>query len=380
MALYRDEAIVLRTQKLGEADRIVTLLTRQHGKVRAVAKGVRRTRSRFGARLEPFMVVDVQLYEGRSLDTVTQAETLAPVRRRRSPATTSPTPPATAMLETAERLTEEREPALQQFLLLAGGLQLAGRRRARDRAGARRLPAALARRRRLGAELPRLRALRRPGPAQGLQPRQRRHRLPVVPHRPARRRPALQTLELLAALLAGDWAVADASAHAAPPRGQRPGRRLPAVAPRARACARCGWWSGYDDTAPSRTPPGRGRRRVPADLVPRHVAIVMDGNGRWANARGLPRTKGHEAGEASLLDVVAGVHRDRRAPRVGLRVLDRELEALARRGALPHGLQPRRDPAPPRHPQRLGRPGPLGRPAAAAVAQRRSRSSRSPRR
>lgn len=45
---------------------------------------------------------------------------------------------------------------------------------------------------------------------------------------------------------------------------------------------------------------------LPADLVPRHVAIVMDGNGRWANARGLPRTKGHEAGEAALLDVVAG--------------------------------------------------------------------------
>ena len=45
---------------------------------------------------------------------------------------------------------------------------------------------------------------------------------------------------------------------------------------------------------------------IPADLLPKHVAIVMDGNGRWANARGLPRTKGHEAGEASLLDVVAG--------------------------------------------------------------------------
>ena len=45
---------------------------------------------------------------------------------------------------------------------------------------------------------------------------------------------------------------------------------------------------------------------LPAALVPQHIAIVMDGNGRWANARGLPRTKGHEAGEASLLDVVAG--------------------------------------------------------------------------
>ena len=48
-------------------------------------------------------------------------------------------------------------------------------------------------------------------------------------------------------------------------------------------------------------PPG-----IPASSLPRHVAIVMDGNGRWANARGLPRTKGHEAGESSLLDVVAG--------------------------------------------------------------------------
>ncbi len=45
---------------------------------------------------------------------------------------------------------------------------------------------------------------------------------------------------------------------------------------------------------------------IPAEALPRHIAIVMDGNGRWANARGLPRTKGHEAGEASLLDVVAG--------------------------------------------------------------------------
>lgn len=48
MALYRDEGVVLRTAKLGEADRIITLFTRAHGKVRAVAKGVRRTKSRFG--------------------------------------------------------------------------------------------------------------------------------------------------------------------------------------------------------------------------------------------------------------------------------------------------------------------------------------------
>jgi len=78
VSLYRDAAVVLRTQKLGEADRIITLLTRRTGRVRAVAKGVRRTRSRFGARLEPFTHVDLQLYAGRSLDIVTQAETLAP--------------------------------------------------------------------------------------------------------------------------------------------------------------------------------------------------------------------------------------------------------------------------------------------------------------
>lgn len=46
--------------------------------------------------------------------------------------------------------------------------------------------------------------------------------------------------------------------------------------------------------------------RLPRELVPRHVAVVMDGNGRWANQRGLPRTQGHEAGEAALLDLVAG--------------------------------------------------------------------------
>ena len=73
---YRDDGVVLRTQKLGEADRIITLLTRHNGRVRAVAKGVRRTKSRFGARLEPFTHVDVLIYPGRSLDTITQAEVI----------------------------------------------------------------------------------------------------------------------------------------------------------------------------------------------------------------------------------------------------------------------------------------------------------------
>ena len=76
MAVYRDSGVVLRVTKLGEADRIVTLLTRRTGRVRAVAKGVRRTKSKFGGRLEPFSHVDAQFYAGRNLDIVTQAESL----------------------------------------------------------------------------------------------------------------------------------------------------------------------------------------------------------------------------------------------------------------------------------------------------------------
>ncbi len=94
MPLYRDEAVVLRTHKLGEADRIITLLTRQHGRVRAVAKGVRRTTSRWGSRLEPFTHVDLQLAEGRNLDTITQAETIDPFHAPARRSTTSATPPA----------------------------------------------------------------------------------------------------------------------------------------------------------------------------------------------------------------------------------------------------------------------------------------------
>ena len=123
MSLYRDEGVVLRTQKLGEADRIITLLTRSHGRVRAVGKGVRRTRSKFGARLEPFTHVDLQVYEGRSLDVVQQAETIASYGDRIADDYARYTT-GTVMLETAERLTaEEKEPATQQFLLLVGGLR-----------------------------------------------------------------------------------------------------------------------------------------------------------------------------------------------------------------------------------------------------------------
>ncbi|MDD7943382.1 DNA repair protein RecO [Microbacterium sp. NE2HP2] len=125
MPTYRDEVVILRTHKLGEADRIVTMLSRRHGKLRGVAKGVRRTSSRFGARLEPFMVADVQMYKGRSLDIVQQAESLgsygADIATDYDRYTS-----ASAMVEAADRLNEA-ETTPQQYLLLVGGLRALAR-------------------------------------------------------------------------------------------------------------------------------------------------------------------------------------------------------------------------------------------------------------
>ncbi len=121
MPLYREQGVVLRTQKLGEADRIVTMLTLGRGLLRAAAKGVRRTSSKFGARLEPFMVAELQLYEGRTLDTITQASTLGAYGPRitedyeRYHA-------GSVMVETAERLSEGG-PAPEQYRLLVGALR-----------------------------------------------------------------------------------------------------------------------------------------------------------------------------------------------------------------------------------------------------------------
>ncbi len=102
------------------------MLTRQHGKVRAVAKGVRRTASKFGARLEPFMVADVQLYEGRTLDIITQAESLGSYGAQITSDYPSYTA-ASAMVETADKLTES-ESSLQQYLLLVGALRSLSRK------------------------------------------------------------------------------------------------------------------------------------------------------------------------------------------------------------------------------------------------------------
>lgn len=122
MPLYKEQGLVLRSIKLGEADKIVTIMTQASGKVRAVAKGIRKTTSRFGARLEPFTHVSMMAYRGRgSLDTVTQAEIIAahrPIREDLGLFTAGE-----AMLEAVDKVAEEHERNVRLFLLLLSGLR-----------------------------------------------------------------------------------------------------------------------------------------------------------------------------------------------------------------------------------------------------------------
>ncbi|MFM7068549.1 MAG: DNA repair protein RecO [Actinomycetes bacterium] len=123
MSLYRDEAVVLRTWKLGEADRIVVVFGRASGKVRAVAKGARKTGSRFGARMEPGAHVQIQLYKGRGeLDTVTQVETVEAFRNTRGDLSRLST--AAALLEAVDHIAQDREPQPKMFSMLVGALRV----------------------------------------------------------------------------------------------------------------------------------------------------------------------------------------------------------------------------------------------------------------
>ena len=204
MSLYRDEAVVLRTQKLGEADRIVTMLTREHGRIRSVAKGVRRTKSKFGARLEPGSHIDVQLYVGKTFDTVTQVEAIMNYGEAVSNDYQRWTV-ASAILETAERFTsQEHEPALQEFHLVVGGLKALAENRYDSSMI---LDAFLLRSLAIGGYAPSMTICSRCGT--------------VGPHRyfslvgggsvcmdcrpSACATPAPETLELMAALLSGNW-------------------------------------------------------------------------------------------------------------------------------------------------------------------------------
>lgn len=211
MKLYRDEAVVLRGHKLGEADRIMTLLTREHGQVRAVAKGVRRTSSKFGARLEPFGVVDVQLHRGRNLDTITQVETIAPYGRQIAVDYSLYTT-GTVMVETAERLTEiEREPAPQQYLLLIGALHALSTRR---HAPSLVLDSYLLRALAVAGWAPSCYDCAQcgaAGPHRSFNP-SLGGSLCDTCRTPGSASPARETVALLGALLSGDWAVADGCA------------------------------------------------------------------------------------------------------------------------------------------------------------------------
>jgi DNA repair protein RecO (recombination protein O) len=222
--LYRDEAIVLRTQKLGEADRIATLLTRTHGKIRAVAKGVRRTSSRFGARLEPFSHVDLQLATGRTLDVVTQAVSISAygegIVGDYARYTTG-----TVLLETADRLVvEEKEPATQQHLLLAGALRVLS---SGEREPALVLDSFLLRSLAISGYAPSFADCARcgeEGPHRAFNPAAGGV-VCATCRPPASAMPAPTTIALLSALLTGDWPIAERS----DPRSRREANTLVAA-------------------------------------------------------------------------------------------------------------------------------------------------------
>lgn len=122
MATYKEEAVVLRAFDLGEADRIISLITAGRGLRRGVAKGVRRTKSKFGARLEPFTRLEAILYEGRNLDTITQVEILdshAPLREDYNKYVYGE-----AMLETIEKSLQEEQciPRIYEALCISLGV------------------------------------------------------------------------------------------------------------------------------------------------------------------------------------------------------------------------------------------------------------------
>lgn len=120
MPTYADRAVVLRKLDYGEADRIYTLLTRDHGKVGAIAKGVRRSASRLASALELYACVDVQLATGHNLDVVTQVVRLPGPRLE---ADVERTAHAALIAEVADRVTEDRHPVEGVYELTALALE-----------------------------------------------------------------------------------------------------------------------------------------------------------------------------------------------------------------------------------------------------------------
>ncbi len=121
MSLFRDKGVVLRTYRLGEADKIIVFLTERHGKVRAVAKGIRKTTSKFGGRLEPLTQVDLLLWQGRGdLDIVNQVEVVHAFRPIREDLERMPR--GIALLEVSDQMAQERHPDPRLYAMLVGAL------------------------------------------------------------------------------------------------------------------------------------------------------------------------------------------------------------------------------------------------------------------
>jgi DNA repair protein RecO (recombination protein O) len=121
MALYNDQGIVLRSYPFGEADKVVIILSPNRGKLRTVAKGVRKTKSRFGGRLETLTHVDLVLYEGKNLDMITQVSIIEAFPTLRGDL--DRVVAAGTMIEVADFVAQENEPTLRLFLLLQRGLR-----------------------------------------------------------------------------------------------------------------------------------------------------------------------------------------------------------------------------------------------------------------
>lgn len=120
-SLYKTEAIVIKSFDLFEADRILTLVSPEYGLIKAVAKGVRKTKSRFGARLEPFSHVSLVLYKGRDLDTITQAELINPFEEIRS--SLDAISYGAAMLELTGKIITAGESHKEMFDLILSALE-----------------------------------------------------------------------------------------------------------------------------------------------------------------------------------------------------------------------------------------------------------------
>lgn len=126
----KTEGIVLRSMRYGEADRILHLYTPSRGRLSAIAKGVRKAKSRFGGRLEPYFRLDLVLYEGRSdLLTITSAETVAAYPRLREHI--GSLDGAARACEAVARIFDDGEPHDGVYHLLANELALLDREPAR---------------------------------------------------------------------------------------------------------------------------------------------------------------------------------------------------------------------------------------------------------